>query len=89
MKYEAHIISFVQKPGRFNGVDYLMSDGTRSDLKQDANEGDQPWQEVRISPADAEVRKIVMHETTNLLVFNSSMYTATKSWRRGALQQKS
>jgi len=61
--YNKHIVGFVHKPGDgyWNGVNYIMSDGSRSDLRQDANNSNKPWQEVKINPVGAEVRRVVMY----------------------------
>jgi len=59
VSFDRHIVGFVHKPGVFNGVNYIMSDGTRSQLEQKSNRGNNPWSEVKIA-ADAVVRKVVM-----------------------------
>lgn len=38
-----------------------MSNGTRSTLAQNSSYGNQPWQEVRINPPNAIVKRVVMH----------------------------
>ena len=61
VSFDRHIFGFVHK-GRdyWNGVNYIMSDGSKSQLEQKANYGDNAWTEVRIAPG-AIVRKIVIY----------------------------
>lgn len=60
VSFDRHIVGFQHKPGSFNGVNYIMSDGTRSQLELKVNNGSNPWSDVQIS-ADAVVRKVVIH----------------------------
>ncbi len=61
MSFNKHIVGFVHKgPSNFNGVNYIMSDGSRSQLELKSNLGSNPWSDVKIA-ADAVVRKVVIH----------------------------
>ena len=74
VSFDKHIVGFVHKTANFNGVNYIMSDGTRSQLEQKSNNGSNPWSEVKIA-ADAVVRKVVMfgnHEFGGLQFFNGN-----------------
>ena len=61
LSFDNYIIGFIHKPGRWNGVNIIMSNGTRSTLAQNSSYGNQPWQEVRIHPPNAIVKRVVMH----------------------------
>ncbi len=60
VSFEKHIVGFVHRPGAFNGVNYIMSDGSRSQMELKSNAGSNPWSEVQIE-AETVIRKVVIH----------------------------
>lgn len=61
LNFDNYIIGFVHKPGRWNGMNFIMSNGMKSNLPQNASYGSGSWTEVRIFPPDAIVKKVIMH----------------------------
>jgi len=39
LTFENYIVGFIHKPGRWNGVNFIMSNGTRSTLAQNSGYG--------------------------------------------------
>lgn len=58
LSYEKYIVGFVHAPGWWHGMNVIMSDGTRSTLKQESCSSEK-WREVKIA-TNQQVRSIVV-----------------------------
>lgn len=56
--YDNFVVGFVQRSGGSQGMNVIMKNGQKSDLPLNSSKGN--WTEVRIEPANAITRKVVV-----------------------------
>ncbi len=58
--YDNPIVGFMHISSGLNGLDIIMSNGQKSNLAQISNNGGKNWEEARINPIGAVVKRVVI-----------------------------